>query len=35
LKNPLDSVTGTVVLGFVLTIVLYFVVRFIQPVGAA
>jgi len=27
MKNPLDTLTGTVVLGFVLTAVLYFIVR--------
>jgi hypothetical protein len=34
-KNPLDSIEATVALGFVLTAILYFVVRAIQtPVGA-
>jgi len=27
MKNPLDTLTGTVVSGFVLTAVLYFIVR--------
>jgi hypothetical protein len=27
MKNPLDSLLGTVIAGFVLTIVLYYVVR--------
>ncbi len=27
MKNPLDSITGTLVSGFILTAVLYFVVR--------
>lgn len=27
MKNPLESITGTIVLGFVLTGVLYFVVK--------
>jgi hypothetical protein len=27
MKNPLDTLSGTVTLGFVLTVVLYFVVR--------
>lgn len=27
MKNPLDSLSGTVIAGFVLTAVLYFVVR--------
>jgi hypothetical protein len=34
LKNPLDSLTGTIVAGVVLTIILYFVVKALQPVGA-
>ena len=34
-KNPLDSIYGTVISGFVLTVILYFVVRALQPVGAA
>jgi len=34
-KNPLDSLTGTIIIGLVLTIVLYFVVKAIQPVGAS
>jgi hypothetical protein len=35
LKNPLDSIYGTVISGAILTIVLYFVVKALQPVGAA
>ena len=35
MKNPLDSIYGTVISGFVLTAILYFVVRALQPVGAA
>jgi len=27
MKNPLESITGTIVLGFVLTGILYFVVK--------
>lgn len=27
MKNPLDSITGTIVSGLVLTLVLYFVVK--------
>jgi len=34
LKNPLDSLTGTIIAGLVLTIILYYVVKAIQPVGA-
>ena len=34
LKNPLDTLTGTIIAGIVLTIVLYYVVKMIQPVGA-
>jgi len=26
MKNPLDSITGTIVSGFVLTLILYFIV---------
>jgi hypothetical protein len=33
-KNPLDSLTGTIIAGLVLTIILYYVVKAIQPVGA-
>jgi hypothetical protein len=35
LKNPLDSIYGTVISGFILTIALYFVVKALQPVGAS
>ena len=35
LKNPLDSIWGTVISGFVLTLILYFIVRAIQPVGVS
>jgi hypothetical protein len=35
LKNPLDSLTGTIVCGVILTIVLYFIVRALQPAGAS
>ena len=35
MKNPLDSIYGTVISGFVLTVILYFVVKALQPVGAA
>lgn len=35
MKNPLDSIYGTVIAGFILTIILYFVVKALQPVGAA
>ena len=35
MKNPLDSIWGTVISGFVLTIILYFVVKALQPVGVA
>jgi hypothetical protein len=34
-KNPLDSLTGTIVCGVILTIVLYFVVKALQPVGVS
>jgi len=34
MKNPLDSLTGTIIAGLVLTIILYYVVKAIQPVGA-
>jgi hypothetical protein len=34
LKNPLDTLTGTLIAGLVLTLILYFVVKAIQPVGA-
>jgi len=34
LKNPLDTLTGTIVCGLVLTLILYFIVKAIQPVGA-
>jgi hypothetical protein len=34
LKNPLDSLTGTVVTGLVVTIALFFVVRALSTVGA-
>lgn len=27
MKNPLDSLTGTIISGFLLTIILYFVVK--------
>jgi hypothetical protein len=27
MKTPLDSITGTIVSGFILTVILYFVVR--------
>lgn len=27
MKNPLDTLTGTVTAGFVLTLILYFIVR--------
>jgi len=33
LKNPLDSLWGTIVAGLVLTLILYFVVKAIQPVS--
>jgi hypothetical protein len=32
LKNPLDSLTGTIVCGVILTIILYFLVKAVQPV---
>ena len=35
MKNPLDSIYGTVISGAVLTLILYFVVKALQPVGAA
>jgi hypothetical protein len=34
LKNPLDSLTGTIVAGVVLTIILFYFVKALQPVGA-
>jgi hypothetical protein len=34
LKHPFDTLTGTIITGLVLTIILYFVVKAIQPVGA-
>lgn len=34
MKNPLDTLVGTLISGVVLTIILYFVVKAIQPVGA-
>jgi hypothetical protein len=34
MKNPLDSLTGTIVCGVALTIILYFVVKALSPVGA-
>ncbi|GMR21090.1 MAG: hypothetical protein BMS9Abin36_1689 [Gammaproteobacteria bacterium] len=34
MKNPLDSVTGTIVSGIVLTVILYYVVRnFLIAIG--
>jgi hypothetical protein len=30
-KNPLDSLMGTIVAGVVLTIILYFAVKALQP----
>jgi hypothetical protein len=33
-KNPLDSIYGTVIAGAVLTVIFYFVVKALQPVGA-
>jgi hypothetical protein len=27
MKNPLDTITGTIISGFILTAILYFVVR--------
>jgi hypothetical protein len=35
LKNPLDSIYGTVISGFILTAILYFVVKALQPVGVS
>jgi hypothetical protein len=35
LKNPLDSVTGTLICGVILTVILYFFVKWLQPVGAS
>ncbi len=36
MKNPLDSLWGTVITGVVLTVILYFVARAIMlPVGVA
>jgi|GEM_PF-418009 hypothetical protein len=35
LKNPLDSVAGTIICGVILTVILYFVVKALQPVGAS
>jgi hypothetical protein len=35
LKNPLDSIYGTVISGFVLTIILYYVVKTLQPAGVS
>jgi hypothetical protein len=34
LKNPLDTVTGTLICGVILTVILYFVVKAIQPVAS-
>jgi len=34
LKHPFDTLTGTIICGLVLTLILYFVVKAIQPVGA-
>jgi hypothetical protein len=34
LKNPLDTLTGTLICGLIITAILYFVVKAIQPVGA-
>jgi hypothetical protein len=34
LKNPLDSLTGTIIAGFVLTVILYLAVKAMTPVGA-
>ena len=33
MKNPLDSVTGSIVAGFVLTLVLYLFARAFLPLG--
>ena len=34
MKNPLDSITGTIVSGLVLTVILYFIVRnFLMAAG--
>jgi hypothetical protein len=34
MKNPLDSITGTIISGLVLTVILYFVVsKFLLPMA--
>jgi len=33
-KNPLDSLWGTIVSGFVLTAILYVLAKLVTPVGA-
>jgi len=35
LKNPLDSLTGTILCGLILTVILYFVVKALTPVVAS
>jgi hypothetical protein len=35
LKNPLDTLTGTILSGLVITIILYYVVKLIQPPAGA
>ena len=35
MKNPLDTLTGTIICGLILTVIFYYVVKAIQPVGAA
>jgi predicted PurR-regulated permease PerM len=35
LKNPLDSLTGTIVCGFILTVALYYVVKWLETVGVS
>ena len=34
LKNPLDSLWGTIICGFVITIILYVIVKAVVPVGS-
>jgi hypothetical protein len=33
MKNPLDSITGTIIAGVVLTVILYFFARHFLPLG--
>lgn len=34
MKNPLDTLTGTIISGLIITIVLYVIVKAAMPVGS-